>query len=103
VATCAASTSYAAFPGRPGSLVTRHAGAGDAAECLEETTRSTRPKLTAPGIGARAAQGPHSQSAILGHTLSSEGNLSSRSSQATYFVRTHAGFPAQVVRAPSGT
>jgi len=41
-------------------------------------------------------------SAILDRTLSSEGDLSSRSSQATYFVRTHAGFPAQVVRAPSG-
>jgi hypothetical protein len=58
------------------------------------------------GQGPRLAmldRGARPPSAILGHTLSSEGDLSSRSSQATYFVRTHAGFPAHVVRAPSGT
>jgi superfamily II DNA/RNA helicase len=38
-------------------------------------------------------------SAILGPTLSSEGDLSSRSSQATHFVRTHAGLPAGRPRA----
>jgi superfamily II DNA/RNA helicase len=38
-------------------------------------------------------------SAILGHTLSSEGRSPSRSSQATHFVRTHAGLPAGRPRA----